>query len=208
MSDENRSSNVAEFTVSEISYAVKASIEDQFGYVRVRGELGRVSRPASGHIYLDLKDEKSVLSGVVWRGVAGRLKVKPEQGLEVVATGKLTTFPGQSKYQMVIDHMEPAGAGALMALLEERKKKLAAEGLFAAERKKPLPHLPRVIGVVTSPTGAVIRDILHRVQDRFPFMCWSGRYGCRGRAARRKWLRPLMASTHCRKVGQCRVRTF
>ena len=161
-------SNAAEFTVSEISYAVKASIEDQFGYVRVRGELGRVSRPASGHIYLDLKDEKSVLSGIIWRGAASKLAVKPEQGLEVVATGKLTTFPGQSKYQMVIDHMEPAGAGALMALLEERKKKLAAEGLFAQERKKPLPHLPSVIGVVTSPTGAVIRDILHRVRDRFP----------------------------------------
>nr|WP_321458212.1 exodeoxyribonuclease VII large subunit [uncultured Cohaesibacter sp.] len=161
-------SNATEFTVSEISFAVKASIEDQFGYVRVRGELGRVSRPASGHIYLDLKDEKSVLSGIIWRGAASKLAVKPEQGLEVVATGKLTTFPGQSKYQMVIDHMEPAGAGALMALLEERKKKLAAEGLFAQERKKPLPHLPTVIGVVTSPTGAVIRDILHRVRDRFP----------------------------------------
>ncbi|WP_316859377.1 exodeoxyribonuclease VII large subunit [uncultured Cohaesibacter sp.] len=160
--------NATEFTVSEISFAVKASIEDQFGYVRVRGELGRVSRPASGHIYLDLKDEKSVLSGVIWRGNATKLAVKPEQGLEVIATGKLTTFPGQSKYQMIIDRMEPAGAGALMALLEERKKKLAAEGLFAQERKKPLPHLPRVIGVVTSPTGAVIRDILHRVRDRFP----------------------------------------
>nr|WP_321338462.1 exodeoxyribonuclease VII large subunit [uncultured Cohaesibacter sp.] len=165
---ERAPSNAAEFTVSEISYAVKSSIEDQFGYVRVRGELGRVSRPASGHIYLDLKDEKSVLSGVIWRGAASKLAVKPEQGLEVVATGKLTTFPGQSKYQMVIDHMEPAGAGALMALLEERKKKLAAEGLFAQERKKPLPHLPSVIGVVTSPSGAVIRDILHRVRDRFP----------------------------------------
>lgn len=161
-------SNAAEFTVSEISYAVKASIEDQFGYVRVRGELGRVSRPASGHIYLDLKDDKSVLNGVIWRGAASKLAVRPEQGLEVIATGKLTTFPGQSKYQMVIDRMEPAGEGALMALLEERKKKLAAEGLFAQERKKALPYLPRVIGVVTSPTGAVIRDILHRVQDRFP----------------------------------------
>ena len=160
--------NAAEFTVSEISYAVKSSIEDQFGYVRVRGELGRVSRPASGHVYLDLKDEKSVLSGVIWRGAASKLAVKPEQGLEVIATGKLTTFPGQSKYQMVIDRMEPAGEGALMALLEERKKKLAAEGLFAQERKKPLPFLPKVIGVVTSPTGAVIRDILHRVRDRFP----------------------------------------
>ena len=164
----SKASNATEFTVSEISYAVKSSIEDQFGYVRVRGELGRVTRPASGHIYLDLKDDKSVLSGIIWRGAASKLAVKPEQGLEVIATGKLTTFPGQSKYQMVIDRMEPAGAGALMALLEERKKKLEAEGLFAQERKKALPHLPRVIGVITSPTGAVIRDILHRVQDRFP----------------------------------------
>lgn len=143
-------------------------MEDSFGYVRVRGELGRISRPGSGHIYLDLKDDRAVLSGVIWRGVASKLKIQPEQGLEVIATGKITTFPGQSKYQMVIDALEPAGAGALMALLEERKKKLAAEGLFADERKRPLPSLPRTIGVVTSPTGAVIRDILHRIADRFP----------------------------------------
>lgn len=166
MSD--RSSNVAEFSVSEISFSIKKTMEDRFGYVRVRGELGRISRPGSGHIYLDLKDDRSVLSGVIWRGVASKLQIQPEQGLEVIATGKITTFPGQSKYQMVIDALEPAGAGALMALLEERKKKLAAEGLFSDERKRPLPTLPRVIGVVTSPTGAVIRDILHRISDRFP----------------------------------------
>ncbi|WP_421981545.1 exodeoxyribonuclease VII large subunit [Roseibium sp.] len=161
-------SNVAEFSVSEISFSIKRTMEDTFGYVRVRGELGRISRPGSGHIYLDLKDDRAVLSGVIWRGVASKLKIQPEQGLEVIATGKITTFPGQSKYQMVIDALEPAGAGALMALLEERKKKLAAEGLFAEERKRPLPPMPRVIGVVTSPTGAVIRDILHRIADRFP----------------------------------------
>ncbi|MGV2974422.1 exodeoxyribonuclease VII large subunit [Roseibium alexandrii] len=161
-------SNVAEFSVSEISFSIKRTMEDAFGYVRVRGELGRISRPGSGHIYLDLKDDRAVLSGVIWRGVASKLKIQPEQGLEVIATGKITTFPGQSKYQMVIDALEPAGAGALMALLEERKKKLAAEGLFAEERKRPLPSLPNVIGVVTSPTGAVIRDILHRISDRFP----------------------------------------
>ncbi|QFS96018.1 Exodeoxyribonuclease 7 large subunit [Labrenzia sp. THAF191b] len=161
-------SNVAEFSVSEISFSIKRTMEDAFGYVRVRGELGRISRPGSGHIYLDLKDDRSVLSGVIWRGAASKLKIQPEQGLEVIATGKITTFPGQSKYQMVIDSLEPAGAGALMALLEERKKKLAAEGLFAEERKRPLPPLPSVIGVVTSPTGAVIRDILHRIADRFP----------------------------------------
>ncbi|GAB4514807.1 MAG: exodeoxyribonuclease VII large subunit [Roseibium sp.] len=161
-------SNVAEFSVSEISFSIKRTMEEAFGYVRVRGELGRISRPGSGHIYLDLKDDRAVLSGVIWRGVASKLKIQPEQGLEVIATGKITTFPGQSKYQMVIDALEPAGAGALMALLEERKKKLAAEGLFAEERKRKLPPLPRVIGVVTSPTGAVIRDILHRIDDRFP----------------------------------------
>ena len=160
--------NIAEFSVSELSFALKRTIEDTYGYVRVRGELGRVSRPASGHVYLDLKDEKAVLSGVIWKGVAGRLKIQPEQGLEVVATGKITTFPGQSKYQIVIDTLEPAGAGALMALLEERKKKLAAEGLFDEDRKRDLPYLPEIIGVVTSPSGAVIRDILHRLNDRFP----------------------------------------
>lgn len=148
--------------------ALKRTVEENFGYVRVRGELGRVSRPASGHIYLDLKDDKSVMNGVVWKGVANRLKIKPEQGLEVICTGKLTTFPGQSRYQIVIDNMEPAGVGALMALLEERKKKLAAEGLFAPENKQAIPFLPRTIGVVTSPSGAVIRDILHRLADRFP----------------------------------------
>jgi exodeoxyribonuclease VII large subunit len=160
--------NVLELSVSELSAALKRTLEDTFGYVRVRGELGRVSRPASGHIYLDLKDERAVLSGVIWKGVASRLKVQPEQGLEVVVSGKITTFPGQSRYQIVIDTMEPAGAGALMALLEERRKKLAAEGLFDEDRKKDIPYLPDVIGVVTSPTGAVIRDILHRLADRFP----------------------------------------
>lgn len=160
--------NVAEYTVSELSGALKRTVESTYGYVRVRGELGRVSRPGSGHVYLDLKDEKAVLAGVIWKGVVQRFRIQPEQGLEVVVTGKLTTFPGQSKYQIVIETMEPAGLGALMALLEERRKKLAAEGLFDDERKKPIPYLPRVIGVVTSPSGAVIRDILHRLRDRFP----------------------------------------
>jgi len=161
-------SNVAEYSVSEISGALKRTLEDTFGHVRVRGELGRVSRPGSGHLYLDLKDDRAVLSGVIWKGTASRLRIQPEQGLEVVVTGRITTFPGQSKYQIVIETMEPAGAGALMALLEERRKKLAAEGLFDEDRKRELPYLPKVIGVVTSPTGAVIRDILHRLSDRFP----------------------------------------
>ena len=160
--------NVVEYSVSDISFSIKRTMEDTFGHVRVRGELGRVSRPASGHVYLDLKDERAVLAAVMWKGVAGRQKIQPEQGMEVIATGKITTYPGQSKYQLVIEKLEPAGLGALMALLEERRKKLAAEGLFAEERKKKLPWLPEVIGVVTSPTGAVIRDILHRLAERFP----------------------------------------
>lgn len=160
--------NVPEYTVSELSGAIKKTVEGAFGYVRVRGELGRVSRPASGHLYMDLKDDKAVLNGVMWKGTASKLSIRPEQGLEVICTGKLTTFPGQSRYQIVIETMEPAGVGALMALLEERRKKLHAEGLFDEARKQLLPHLPEVIGVVTSPSGAVIRDILHRLSDRFP----------------------------------------
>lgn len=160
--------NAPEFSVSEISGAVKKAVESGFSHVRVRGEVGRVSRPRSGHLYLDLKDDRAVLAGIIWKGRAVALAQQPEEGMEVVATGKLTTFPGQSKYQMVIEDIAPAGAGALMAMLEKRKAALAAEGLFAPERKKMLPYLPEVIGVVTSPSGAVIRDILHRLRDRFP----------------------------------------
>ncbi len=166
--DDPAGDNAPEFSVSEISGAVKKAIEGGFSHVRVRGEVGRVSRPASGHIYMDLKDERSVLAGVIWKGRAAALATRPEEGMEVIATGKLTTFPGQSKYQMVIESVVPAGAGALMAMLEKRKAQLASEGLFAPERKKELPYLPEVIGVVTSPSGAVIRDILHRLRDRFP----------------------------------------
>jgi exodeoxyribonuclease VII large subunit len=166
--------NVVELTVSELSNALKRAIEDGFGYVRVRGELGNVKYHSSGHVYLDLKDDKACLAGVIWRMTAQRIKLKLEAGLEVVVTGRITTYPGQSKYQIVIETLEPAGLGALMALLEERKKKLAAEGLFDAARKKALPFLPQTIGVITSPTGAVIRDILHRLSDRFPrqVMVW------------------------------------
>ena len=162
------SSNVKEYGVSEIAFALKRTVEDAFGLVRVRGEISGYKRAASGHAYLTLKDDKAVLDGVCWRGTASRLAFRPEDGLEVVCTGKLTTYPGRSRYQLVIEHMEPAGAGALMALLEERKRKLAAEGLFDAERKRPLPFLPEVIGIVTSPTGAVLRDMLHRLAERFP----------------------------------------
>ena len=160
--------NLREFTVSELSNLLKRTVEDAFPYVRVKGELSRVSRHSSGHCYFDLKDDKSVIAAVIWKGSYARLKVKPEQGLEVVCTGRLTTFPGQSKYQIVVEEMELAGLGALMAMLEARKKKLAAEGLFDPLRKKPIPFLPRIIGVVTSPTGAVIRDIMHRLSDRCP----------------------------------------
>jgi exodeoxyribonuclease VII large subunit len=160
--------NLVELTVSELSASLKRTIEDAFGFVRVRGELGNVKYHTSGHIYLDLKDDKACLAGVIWRTAANRIKLRLEAGLEVVVTGRVTTYPGQSKYQIVIETLEPAGLGALMALVEERKKKLAAEGLFDASRKQLLPFLPSVIGVITSPTGAVIRDILHRLADRFP----------------------------------------
>ncbi|PKP68348.1 MAG: exodeoxyribonuclease VII large subunit, partial [Alphaproteobacteria bacterium HGW-Alphaproteobacteria-5] len=160
--------NAPAFTVSELSGAVKRVIEGEFGRVRVRGEIGRVSRPGSGHVYFDLKDDRSVIAAVSWKGQAARLSVRPEEGMEVIATGRLTTFPGQSKYQLIVEELAPAGIGALMLMLEKRKAALAAEGLFAEARKKPLPYLPEVIGVVTSPSGAVIRDILHRLRDRFP----------------------------------------
>lgn len=166
--NEPRGENTPEYSVTEISLALKRTVEDQFGYVKIRGEISGCKIAASGHIYLALKDEKAVMDGVMWKGVAGRLSFRPQDGLEVVCTGKLTTYPGRSKYQIVIDKMEVAGEGALMALLEKRKKELAAEGLFDADRKVEVPYLPSVIGVVTSPTGSVIRDILHRLSDRFP----------------------------------------
>lgn len=161
--------NAAEFTVSEISNALKRTVEDAFGNVRVRGEISGYRGPhSSGHAYFSLKDDKARIDAVVWRTSFQRLKFKPEEGMEVIATGRLTTYPGKSNYQIVIDSLEPAGAGALMALLEERRRRLAAEGLFEDARKRRLPFMPRVIGVVTSPTGAVIRDIIHRISDRFP----------------------------------------
>ena len=161
-------SNSPEFTVSELSGAVKKVIEGEFGLVRVRGEVGRVSRPASGHLYFALKDDRASLDAVSWKGQVAKMQVRPEEGMEVIATGRMTTFPGQSKYQLIVDDVAPAGAGALMAMLEKRKAALGAEGLFDPARKKPIPYLPQVIGVVTSPSGAVIRDILHRLRDRFP----------------------------------------
>lgn len=160
--------NEPEFSVSEISNAIKRLIEEEFSYVRIRGEIGRVSLPRSGHVYLDLKDEKSVIAGVIWKGVADKLMTKPEEGMEVIARGRVTTFGGQSKYQIIIDDLRPAGVGALMAMLEKRKKQFQAEGIFNQEHKKPLPFLPEIIGVITSPSGAVIKDILHRLSDRFP----------------------------------------
>lgn len=160
--------NIPEFSVSEISGAIKRTVEGAFQYVRVRGEISGLSTPKSGHIYLSLKDEKSVLRAVCWKGQVSRLAVRPEDGLEVIASGKVTTYAGSSNYQLVIESLEVAGEGALMALLEKRKKEMAAQGLFDEDRKKPIPLFPQKIGVVTSPTGAVIRDILHRLRERFP----------------------------------------
>ncbi len=160
--------NAEPLSITEISNALKRTVEDRFGHVRLRGELSGVKRAASGHLYCALKDDKAVLDGVMWRGNAARLAFVPEDGLEVIATGKLTTYAGRSKYQIVMESLEIAGEGALLALLEKTRARLEGEGLFASERKRPLPFLPRTIGVVTSPTGSVIRDILHRLADRFP----------------------------------------
>ncbi len=167
-STETQDHNLPVLTVGEVSQAVKRAVEDSFPRVRIRGEISGFKRAASGHHYFSLKDESAVLDGVCWRGTAGKLGLRPEDGMEVIATGRITTYPGRSKYQVVVESMELAGEGALLKLLEERRKKLAAEGLFDADRKLDIPFLPDVIGVVTSPTGAVIRDILHRISDRFP----------------------------------------
>ena len=162
-------SNATEFSVSELAGAIKRQLEDGFGYVRLRGEISGYRGPhGSGHCYFGLKDERARIDAVIWRGVFSKLKVKPEEGMEVIAHGRITTYPNSSKYQIVVEALEPAGVGALMALLEERKKKFAAEGLFDEARKRPLPFLPRVIGIVTSPTGAVIRDMLHGFNERYP----------------------------------------
>ncbi|TAX58206.1 exodeoxyribonuclease VII large subunit [Rhizobium leguminosarum] len=167
--DGDSPTNLAEYSVSELSGSIKRTVETAFDQVRVRGEISGYRGPhSSGHAYFALKDDRARIDAVIWKGTFSRLKFRPEEGMEVIATGKVTTFPGSSKYQIVIETLEPAGAGALMALIEERKRKLGAEGLFDAARKKRLPFMPSVIGVVTSPTGAVIRDILHRISDRFP----------------------------------------
>ena len=166
--EESPKGNAPEFTVSELTGSIKKTLEGSFGRVRVRGEVGRVMIARSGHIYYDVKDDRNVISCTTWKGQVPGLGVKPEEGLEVIVTGKLSTFGPQSRYNINVDSIEVAGAGALMAMLEKRKAQLAAEGLFAAERKQPIPYLPEIIGVVTSPSGAVIRDILHRLRDRFP----------------------------------------
>lgn len=168
LAEETPGDNAPAQTVSELSGALKRQVEDAFGHVRVRGEISGFKRHSSGHCYLSLKDERACIDGVIWKGQATAMRFRPEDGIEVIATGKLTTYPGRSKYQIVIDRMELAGQGALMALLDQRRRMLAAEGLFDESRKRPLPFMPRIIGVVTSPTGAVIRDILHRLEDRCP----------------------------------------
>ena len=161
--------NLAEQSVSELSQALKRTLEDRFGHVRVKGEISGYRGPhASGHVYFALKDAGAKLDAIIWRGAFTKLRGKMQEGLEVIATGKISSYPGKSSYQIIVENIEPAGIGALMALLEERRKRMLAEGLFDIERKKPLPYLPQLIGVITSPTGAVIRDILHRLNDRFP----------------------------------------
>ncbi|HEY5072577.1 MAG TPA: exodeoxyribonuclease VII large subunit [Caulobacteraceae bacterium] len=161
-------SNARAYTVSELAFALKRTIEEAYGFVRLRGELSKVTFHGNGHVYLDIKDDKACIAGVIWRTQTGRLAIKPETGLEVVVTGRVTTYPGRSQYQIVIETMEPAGVGALLAQFERLKAKLAAEGLFEASRKRRLPSMPTTIGVITSPTGAVIRDILHRIRERWP----------------------------------------
>lgn len=168
MPSDSPSPNDAALSVSDLAASLKRTVESNYDHVVVRGELGRVTVARSGHMYCDLKDDKAVLNTIMWKGQVSRLPFKPEEGLEVIATGRLSIYEGRSNYQMIASSMRPAGAGALMALLEERKKKFAAEGLFDPAHKQTLPYLPRTIGVVTSPTGAVIRDILHRIRDRFP----------------------------------------
>ncbi len=168
MSEASQRLNLGEFTVSELSAALKRTVEDAFAFVRVRGEISGIKIAGSGHVYFDLKDEKAVLNAVIWRPTARTLRLRPEAGMEVICSGRITTYAGSSRYQIIVEELELAGTGALMALIEQRKKNLAAEGLFDSARKKPLPFLPDVIGVVTSPSGAVIRDILHRLAERFP----------------------------------------
>ncbi len=178
--------NLPEQTVSELSTALKRTIEDSYGYVRVRGEVSGYKGPhSSGHVYFALKDESAKIDAVIWKGVFGRMRLRPEEGLEVIVTGKLTTYPSRSSYQIIVETLEPSGLGALMALLEQRKQKLAAEGLFDEARKQLLPYLPLIIGVVTSPSGAVIRDILHRLADRFPrrVLVWPVKVQGEGSAA-------------------------
>ena len=161
-------SNVPELSVSELAFSLKKTLEDTYGRVRVRGELSRVTIPGSGHMYADIKDENALINTVCWKGTLSKLSVRPEEGLEVICTGRISTYPARSNYQLIVEDMTLAGEGALLKMLEERKKKLASEGLFEAERKKKLPFIPSRIGVITSPTGAVIRDIMHRLNDRFP----------------------------------------
>ena len=164
----NLTDNLPEFTVSDLSVMIKKKIEGEFSYIRVRGEVGRISRPASGHTYMDFRENKSVLAGLIWKATFPKLTAVPQEGLEMIAIGRLTTFPGQSRYQIIIEDLKPAGAGALMMALERTKKRLADEGIFLQEHKKTLPFLPETIGVITSASGAVIKDILHRLKDRFP----------------------------------------
>ena len=164
---ENVSNNPV-YSVGEFSHVIKKLVETNFSYIRIKGEISRPSFPGSGHVYFTLKDTDGTIAAIIWKYTLPRLSIRPEEGMEVICTGKITTFAGQSKYQIIVDNMEVAGEGALLKMLEDRRKKLLAEGLFNPEHKKPIPYLPQIIGVITSPSGAVIKDILHRLSDRFP----------------------------------------
>ena len=204
-SNKSASSNALEVTVTELSGRLKKTVEDTFGHVRVRGEISGFRGPhSSGHCYFSLKDERARLEAVIWRGQAAKLKHMPEEGLEVIASGKLTTYPGSSKYQIVIDNLEPAGAGALMALLEERRRKLTAEGLFHDDRKQLLPFMPKVVGVITSPTGAGLSGTSCTASGTaFRFMSWFGPSGFRAKRPAKKLPMVFISSTICLWTAGC-----
>ena len=199
--------NVAEYSVSEISQAVKRTLEGSFEHVRVRGEVGRPNYHGSGHLYFTLKDESAALDAVCWRGTVGRLGLRVEEGMEIVCTGRISSYARSSRYQIVVEAVELAGEGALLKLLEDRRKRLAAEGLFDGSRKKDIPFLPDIVGVVTSPTGAVIRDILHRLADRFPrrVILWPVPVQARGPMP--GWPPPSPGSTRSPRTAPCRAPT-
>ena len=207
MTEVQTDSNAKAYSVSELAFALKRTLEDAYGFVRLRGELSKVTHHSNGHVYLTIKDERAAIDGVVWKGSVKNLSIRPQQGMEVVVTGKITTYPAGSRYQMVIETMEPAGVGALLAQLERLKARLNDEGLFEAGRKKAIPRHPSVIGVITSPTGAVIRDILHRIRDRWPCHVIVWPVVVQGDAAAGQVANAIARFNACPPMGRSRGRT-